>query len=965
MAYIEPGVIVRTQLANPGTVIQSAEQDPVIIGDLWEVFEDAIADDRYNALIGAGSQSFEWPGKKTTSIVDQAGVREDTLEPDSQLRESAPFPLVVKIQDPITGITTTLSPLTDIESVDQTDFAIVEGVAAATARLAGSDASSSENLKIHRRTGGFVAAGIKPGDKIRVVLTNTSGPQVLTGTVTVVTDTDVTFSTADGPPTVDDAVQQGASTDVDGDAVTTPGHLISANGGFTAGLSVGDRIGIWVEAAEVDDGNATSGNTITTVAGLGLVAGDVGRKVSIGSARAGDGAVTNTDGATNGTNTFTGTGITASHKGRVIKIGAVYRRITSAGTGTCTFSGATIPTASGITFIIYAPIVRTIATVTSANQFTYSDASIADPAQVDIPVILHTRVLRDVTVKNSDTDITYSGVALTSTTGFLLNLPFDVYLANVAFQIFPDYRVLVTYRALDTTLTGGQRVTKESDLAALGTVHEHNPLLFAAQKTLAAMGTVDRELLLVGVNLWGHQTTPTGFPSDVDEVTAYSRALELISTDPGAYYLTPLTRNSAVRDAFVSHCVAQSVPEEKKERICYLTYALPLGTVESTTGGIEPGLDGGNKKILDAGRDFITTYGITPGTKVVITSPAAYAGEYLSDAATSDDELVLQGSNWTVTPEFQVTNGDFNAVSGRVTSATTGVWRDVDVGDWIVRGSDYRRVSAKINNQTLAYEGVVLSGTSQTVSVVRSSLPPNEPVVFHVDPFTTGEQAAALKAIAQSRANFRAVHLWPDQVEWITGQDNAGNDVKELLPSYIAAAAEAGRDSVVPPQRSTTGAALPGPTGLAHSNRYFSTAQLNTIAEGGWTILQQPQVGGNVEVRHLMSTDRSSIKRQEVSVTKNVDNQAKVIRATLKPSLNDENGRKNITPAFLDMLALPIQGVFSFFVGKEQLVAGPNGEAPFKIRRIFQDPLLIDTVLVEADTGQPIPANIVDVTLVI
>jgi hypothetical protein len=965
MAYTEPGVIVRTQLANAGVVIQSAEQDAVIVGELWEVFEDQLAAERYSALVGAGNQTVVWPGKKTTSIVDRAGIRTDTLEPDEQLRERATFPMVVKIQDPITGVITTLDPATDIESVTEEDFVIVEGVQGATARVNASDASAAETLKIHRRTGGFVALGIKPGDKIRVVLTNTSGPPELLGTVSSITDTDITYTTADSP-TVDTA----SMTPVDIDAVTSPGHIISAAGGFTAGATVGDRLAIWTEAAEVDDGNGTSGNTITTAAGFaGLTAADVGRKVAIGSAVAGDGAVTASDGATNGTNTFTGTGITAAHKGRVIKIGAVYRRIVTAGTGTCTFSGATIPTATGTTFIIYAHVVRTIATVTSANQFTYSGASLAAGGQTNIPIILYTRNLRDVTVKNSDTDLSYSGAAVTSTTGFLLLLPVDLFKANISYQVYPDFRILVTYRALDVTLTGGIRVVDVDGVETLGTISEFNPLLFAAQETLLAMGTTNRELLLVGVNLWSTQTTPTGFPSDVDEVTAYTEALATIATDPGAYYLAPLTRNSAVRDAFAAHCTAQSVPEEKKERACYLTYALPLGVVESTTGGIEPGLDGdtgGNKKILDTGKGFISVFGITPGTKVVVTEPAVFAGTYETDAATTDDILVLTGAVWTGETVVTATC-NLDTTPGRATTAQPNAFRDVDVGDWIILGTAYRRVSAKISNTILAYAGATVSGPSVICQVLRSYLPPNEPVVYYVDPLTKGEQATALKAISQTRANFRVIHVWPDKVEYITGQDGAGNDVKKMLDSYIAAAAEAGRDSVLPPARSSTGAALPGPTGLLHSNRYFDTAQLNTIAEGGWTILVQPQTGGNVEVRHLLSTDRSSIKRQEVSVTKNVDNQAKVLRATLKPSMNDENGRKNITPAFLDMLALPIQGVFSSFASgpEPQLVAGPNGEPAYKIRRIFQDPLLIDTVLVEADTGEPIPANVIDVTLVI
>lgn len=965
MAYTPPGVTVRTELTDPGVVIQSADQDPVLVGELFEVFEDQAAVAKYDATTGAGAQVIAWPAKKLTSIVDLAGVRKDTAEPDSQLREGAPYPLVAKLQDPSTLTKITLNPLTDIEAVGQAGFTLVEGVAAAVARTTGSNASAAESNKIRRRIGGFVTNGVKIGDKLRVVLAHPAGGvTTLRGTVTSVSDLEIGYSTS-GSPVVDDPTL----VPVDGDAATTPGRIISAAGGFTAGLTVGDRVAIWTEAAEVDDGNGTVASTITSATGLGLTSADVGRKVTLGSVT---GAVTNTDGATNGTNTFTGTGITSAAKGRVVRISggtasipATYRRVVTAGAGTLTFSGATIAASTGCNFTVYVPVVRKIATVVAAGEFTYSGADISAGGQTGIPVILHTKVLRDVTVVNNDTDFSYSGTAVTSVTGFLLNLPVDVYKADVQYQVFPDYSVLVSYRALDVTLIAGKRVAKAADLTPLGGTGEYNPLLFAAKWALTAMGTTNRNLLLVAVNPWQHQVTATGFPEDRDDVAAYNKALGVLSNDPAAYSLAPLTKTAAIRDAFSAHALAMSLPANKRERGVYLAYNLPMGKVESTTGGIEPGLDGGNKKILDTGKNFVTTHAITPGLAVVVTKPAAFAGTYEVDGATTDNELVLAGANWTQTEEFAVANGNFDAVSGQVTSATTGVWKDVDVGDWIKSGVNYRRVTAKVNNQTLSYAGVALTGTGQAVSVIRSSLPPNEAVEYYVKPLSLVEQAAQLKAISQARAFYRAVHVWPDKVELVTGTDAQGNDVKKMMDSVYLAAMACARDAVLRPERSSTGMALNGPSGLLHSNEFFEDEHLNTIAEGGWTVFVQPTPGGNIETRHLLSTDRSSIKRQEFSVTKNVDNQAKVIRASLKPSLNDDQGRKNITKPFLDSLMLPFQGVLKFFVSKDQLVVGPNGEAPYTIVSITQDPVQQDQILAVAKTTQPVPANTLDVTYVI
>lgn len=967
MAYQEPGVTVRRELEPEAVQVASADQEPVIIGELYEVFSDELASDPYIATTGSGTQVFEWPAKLATSIVDLAGVREDTAEPDSQLRESAAYPMQVKIKDPETLVETTLDPIADIIAVSQAGFSIEGSVPGATARLNDTDATGAENGKIRIRGGGVVAAGVKIGDRIRVSLLHTLPPVVLQGTVTSFTDLEISYSTT-GSPTVDGPTLQG----VDGDAVTTSGKLSSAAGGFTAGVDVGDRIALWPESLEVDDGDGTVANTVTTVTSLGLVAADVGRRVTLHSADAGDGAVSAVDGVTNGTNTLTATGLTAAMVGRVVRIAggtgsipATYRRVVTAGVGTLTFSGAVIAASTGASVTVYFPKVKKIATVVSGTSFTYvnPDGTAGDESagsQTAIPIVLHSRVLRDVTVVDSNTLLTYSGSALTSGTGFLRNVPFDIFKEDVEYEVFPNYQVLVSYRALDTRYPRGIRVTQQSDLDAIGdSSSKHNPLLFAAKLGLGAMGTTDRNILLIPVNPWGHQVTATGFPSDRNVPAAYARARDVISVDDRTYYLAPLVRSTS-RDEFYPFVDAESEPESKHECAVFATYELPLGEFESVDGVIEPGLDGGNKKILDPGKALVTGEGITPGSEVVVTFPDAYAGTYLSDAATTDDELVLQGANWTLTPEYQVTNGDFNAVSGQVTSVTTGVWKDVDVGDWLVSGGQYRKITTKVNNQTLAYAGAVITGTGATVAILRSS-----EIVYHVNPLSADGQAQALKAIAVGVNNFRVVPVWPDQVEFVTGQDEFGEDVKEYLDSYFLAAAEACRLSTMRPERSDTDMSIVGPTGLKHSNTYFSRTQLNTIAEGGWTIFVQPSENGPVVCRHLLSSAASTVKTAEFAVTKNYDNQAKVIRASLAPSLNDEHGRKNITKQLLNALMLPVEAVFDYFVSKEQIVEGPNGEKPYTIISLTVDPNKADGILLTVRGQIPIAANTLDITYVI
>lgn len=962
MAYTEPGIKVVQEIQSDTVVVQSADQDPVIVGEHYEVFTDQPSTLPYNGLTGAGAQVYTWPSKKLTSIVDLSGIRGDSAEPDSQLLASAVYPMSVELQDPVTLVKTSLNLLTDVEAVSQAGFTITEGVAAAVARAAGTNGTSAEAGILRLRTGGFVTAGVKVGDSIRVVLQNPSSTTI-SGVVTLVTDSEIRYTSS--TPVVADGINQEG---LDGDAVSIAGKLISVAGGFNS-VENGDRIALWPEASQHEDANGTSASAVTSPT-FSLTDADIGRYVTIGSARPADGAVTASNGVTNGTNTVTGTGITASMVGRVVRLSggtpalpATYRRIITASSGTMTVSGGVISARTGVVFTIYAAITRVIEDVPTPNEFSYSGASIDDLLQVGIPVIFHSKVLRDVTSVDSDNELTYSGAALTSATGFLTRIPFQNYRATVVFQVMPTYRVLVSYRALDTSLLQGVRVTTAQAIAALGNNGKFNPLLFAARLAILAMGTTDRNLLLVGVNPWGHQSTPTGLPQDRDELAAYNEALTLLSSDEQVYFQAPLTMNTAVQAGFVSNLNANSDPDVKQERTVALTFPLPLGVVQSTTGRIEPGLDGGNKLILD-NKGFITNFSVIPGTTVVITSPPALAGTRLTDADTNNTELDLQGANWPITQEFSASDATFSifdGTQGRVTSATANIWKDVDVGDWIVSSGQYRRVSSKINNQTLGYSGGLLVGTGVTVAIIRSTV-----ISYHVKPLSKAEQALALKAAPAAFSNRRVVPIWPDVAEVITGTDEAGLPVKEFVPSYYLAAVAMAQMAVMPIQNSTTGHPIPGFTDLNHSNRYFDRTQLNVIAEGGFTIYTQPVRGGAIVCRHLQTSDTSNEKTVEFSFTKNVDNQAKVLRASLSPLLSDPvKGRKNVTQPLLDSLMLPIQGVLDFFYDLGQIVDGAGGEQPYVIVSLKQDPLSLRKIVLRVRTTQPLPANQLEIEYVI
>jgi hypothetical protein len=1054
MAYEEPGIKVIQQLSQAAANIAAATQAATLVGELYEVFSDRVLTRRYDALTGAGSQAFTWPGKKTTSVVDLAGVRKDTAEPDSQLDEYAVFPLAFKLRDPITSQIFSIDKISGVFGVSQTGFSLAEKVDAAGARLSGAVGTGAQANRLHSRLGGAVNAGVSVGDRVRVTNAPTLPIFDIRGKVTAFADDDVTFqgdgtqfkvnaSTAAGSATfvatvTDKAVtlpatgvirvdsggktedlaygsvsvaglvhtftlagatltrlQHDAQVDVkllvrntvnmaltDGNIVASSGHVASAAGGLTGRLN--QRIAIWPENLWVNTGSVAGGGFRVNTSDLTLTEAHVGRLATVWTDTSG---VTFATGASVGGVSVlefedtTNSPFLAAHVGLVIKIGSEYRRVTSVVSASkITYSGAKITNAAGITFFLYVtPVVCTITAVDVAGGGSdfFVDTAVSAVAGA-LPVVIHRPEYRDVTSVVTDFDVVYSGSAIVPDTTFGRFTPVSLFTESMTFEVMPDFELLTSFRALDIAAVNDTlAVSTISEVQSLGAVHKANPLLWAANSALLAMGTTDVPVLLQSVDLFSDALSgsKSGFPEDRQEALGYGLALEILSSQDSPYFLVPLTRDESVRSAFRGHVLAQSQPTAKHERVVYQTYDLPLGDVESVEGLIAPGFNGGNKRITDIGAGFISTHGLIPGNAVVIQKPAAFAGSYVIAAGSDDDNLVLEGTPWqqdgagsflSAAKEFSVANAD-TTVTNVVDSATSGVWKDVQPGDYLLLGSQTRLITAVSNfapgtNNRLAYSGSALTpaAASQSVSILRTSVG----VEFYAKPMDKTEQAAAIAAISQGLGSRRYVNFWPDSVEQITGTDTQGNEVKELVPSFYAAAAEAGRDSVIPSARSSTGMSLAGFTGLDHSNRYFSTAQLNVIAGGGWSILEQKVVGGPVTMRHLLTTDMSTVKSQELSFTKNVDNMAKVKRASTEPLLNDDSGRVNITQDLLTSLAFPFQGIYESFVRTGQLVR-TSGKPAYKILSIRQDPLNADCILEDVELNVPLPANRVVVTFVI
>lgn len=240
--------------------------------------------------------------------------------------------------------------------------------------------------------------------------------------------------------------------------------------------------------------------------------------------------------------------------------------------------------------------------------------------------------------------------------------------------------------------------------------------------------------------------------------------------------------------------------------------------------------------------------------------------------------------------------GTVDALNINKMKSTSVDWTLADVGNlvWAVdpvtfaKLASYRIKSIDIPNNTVTvFNPFPLLGASITFIVETFT-------------FTKTEEAEALRDYAKAFGSKRVVSMVPDQVK-LTYTDktlDVPQDVTVLVPGFYACCAFAGYRSNIDPSQPMTNIAIPGIQELVHSNTYFLPDQLNTIAEGGNTILTQRTNSTPATVRHQLTTNMASIEERELSITVAVDYCAKVMRIGLRPYI----GKHNISDELLTQL---------------------------------------------------------------
>lgn len=519
--------------------------------------------------------------------------------------------------------------------------------------------------------------------------------------------------------------------------------------------------------------------------------------------------------------------------------------------------------------------------------------------------------------------------------------------------------VEANYRALRIDFAANLREFKSIDDidAAFGTgqITPANPLAYGIQFML--------QNTVTAVNALGLNADAVS-----DEVLAFnSAAAKLKMTD--MYAIALLTQNVVVHTMYKNHVDQMSLPGKKKERVVLINSKLievmTLQAMSTTTSDLVAA-----RTVVGTSLDASAT--ATEPTKLTDTTPNKF-----QNVKPGDKVKILGGTNANVATYTVVSVPDNNnvVVSGNIISGGSST----DFSYVIVRpdgvSSDgarlYDRNATFISNGVSAGHYVVIESPSGIAAKfkVGSVLSEQElvfatpiagvithqnPVIYKVERnLSTAEMAESIKGYSEAIGSRRVVHCWPDVVKTSVGANVV------LLPGFYQCAVVAALISGLPTQQGFTNMSVSGFLGYEHAHGFFDDDELDVIADGGTMIFQQDGEGQPLYIRHQLTTDRSSIKFQELSVTKNVDFIAKHIRQTYAPFI----GQYNIVDSTMDSLKTTAAAEIIFLKDVTKLPRIGGNIRSGSLKEIFEDPNQIDTVRMRFGFSIPIPLNNLDIVI--
>jgi len=386
-----------------------------------------------------------------------------------------------------------------------------------------------------------------------------------------------------------------------------------------------------------------------------------------------------------------------------------------------------------------------------------------------------------------------------------------------------------------------------------------------------------------------------------DDDQGYLSVLDKASVTDKVYSFVPLTEDQGIHDLVQAHVNAMSTETNKRWRRMF------VGTEQPSETGVVT-------KLVDlGGLDFKAR---------VIDDPQTGGIQYtlveFDPAGTNPQLLTRVNVGDQVRMQF-----------------TTDAWgNETYVTDTVadVRSSTQLVLVTGLDNEILDYQ--------------RTE-------VWHT--LTTEEVADAVAAITTGYGDQRVCHVFP-------GRLGRGG---EYVSAMYGAASIAGLISSVPPQQGLTNLELVGYDDIPLTYGVFSQSQLNKMAEEGTMIIMQETQGGEIFIRHQLTTAAGDgdLRTAELSIVKNLDSISYYMAGRLKPFI----GRYNVTPDLIEVIETSIQDGLDFLGSQTDVgLLGPQVLLDnTSIRTVEQHPTLKDRILAIVDLDLPAPLNVIELYLVV
>lgn len=285
---------------------------------------------------------------------------------------------------------------------------------------------------------------------------------------------------------------------------------------------------------------------------------------------------------------------------------------------------------------------------------------------------------------------------------------------------------------------------------------------------------------------------------------------------------------------------------------------------------------------------------------------------------------------------------------------------DVQLINKEVRKGDF----IEFNGNRLVVEQVVSNSEliCTAASAINTVVTPAVDMVI-IKPNTALNQAYFIKNIATQSDSRRGSLIWCDSPVIV----DANGTPREIHPKFIAAEVAALR-SITLPQLGLSRTRITSVTEAPAMYSKYKRSVLNEIAASGVMIITQESEGGDVLIRHQLTTDSSNgILYYEDSVGVNVDN----LSFKIKDALDKYVGKRNITPRtlgaiqhelFLILEAASTTSIDDLDVGPQILnfsdADGNSGRVTVR-----QHPTFKDRIQVKVKVSIPLPMNVIEVEI--